>query len=260
MSLHGNLDLNTVQKIEEFAYRAWPGLEVAVVDGWRLRYAAGVTRRANSVWPNVRERDAQLAHQLQQVESYYHRQGLPARYQICPAMQPTNLDEQLASRGYVANARTAVQTTTVAPLRHHLAGYATEDVQVTSVAPESWWMCYARADDVAPAALHTRQAICASINVPVAYAHLRHAGETVAVGSATVENGWLGFFNIATRQEYRRRGAARAVMAALTTWGESQGARHAYLQVMADNVPALQLYAELGFTIGYYYHYREEPR
>lgn len=82
----------------------------------------------------------------------------------------------------------------------------------------------------------------------------------MAVGSAAVGEGWVGFFNIATLPAFRRRGAAWAVMGALARWGAQMGATSAYLQVMAGNEAALRLYARLGFTTGYYYHYREEVR
>src|SRR5437660_1357047 len=41
--------ISTVRTVEERAANAWPAETVQAVDGWRLRYADGVTRRANSV-------------------------------------------------------------------------------------------------------------------------------------------------------------------------------------------------------------------
>jgi ribosomal protein S18 acetylase RimI-like enzyme len=59
-----------------------------------------------------------------------------------------------------------------------------------------------------------------------------------------------------TVPEARRRGAARAILAALARWGANRGATRAYLQVEHDNAPARALYEASGFLPAYDYHYR----
>src|SRR5690242_18108024 len=100
----------TILQLETLAANAWPAAEVQRVGGWRLRFHNGVTRRANSVWPNLTPDeqatgDQALEEQLSQVEQFYRQRNVPPRFQICPAMQPENLDEVLAARGYQSVAR-----------------------------------------------------------------------------------------------------------------------------------------------------------
>src|SRR5688500_3648678 len=90
-----SLDLEAIHEVERLAFHAWPGLEVREVDGWLLRHAGGITRRANSVWPNQACMAHSLDENLAQVEAFYHARGLPVRFQICPAAQPDDLDEEL---------------------------------------------------------------------------------------------------------------------------------------------------------------------
>jgi ribosomal protein S18 acetylase RimI-like enzyme len=68
--------------------------------------------------------------------------------------------------------------------------------------------------------------------------------------------GWLGLFDIATAPEQRNRGLGRAVVSSLLRWGRECGAQTAFLQVVPQNAPALQLYAGLGFREIYQYWYR----
>ena len=71
--------------IETLAANAWPPEQTVVVDGWRLRSAGGVTRRANSVWPNADTGAAGLEEKLAAVENHYSALGQPSIFQICDA-------------------------------------------------------------------------------------------------------------------------------------------------------------------------------
>lgn len=254
--------MEIIKQVERLALHAWPGLEINEVDGWLLRYAAGITRRANSVWPNDARAEYTLEDDVVRVEKFYHARGLPARFQICPAAQPAGLDEFLAQRGYRAVARTAVQNASLAgmlgQLRRSMERASPLSVEVTRQPLPIWWECYTKADEVSPESVTARKQICARVEQETAYVVVWYEGEAVAVGSAVAEAGWVGFFNVATVPTHRRIGAAQAVMLALGKWGETVGAREAYLQVMADNLPAWNLYARLGFVTQYYYHYREQ--
>lgn len=257
MSSLGNLDLETVAEIERLAMRSWPALERWVVGGWHFRYAHGITRRANSIWPGEWSGDASLDACVAEVEEFYRGRGEIPRFQICPASQPPDLDRFLDDRGYRAAARTAVQSVSMSRLLDQLQNRVAMEIELTSQATQAWWTCYAEADEVAPGSVAVRQQICSTIAPPTAYAVVSRQGKAIAVGSAVVEDGWVGFFNIATLPEYRRMGAAKTVLAALAQWGEAHGADRAYLQVMDENTVALRLYERLGFTTGYKYHYRE---
>ena len=57
------------------------------VDGWLLRYAAGVTRRANSVWPNA-GRSLAVGEKIALAEAFYERRKVPCRFQLSPAACP----------------------------------------------------------------------------------------------------------------------------------------------------------------------------
>ena len=54
--------------IETLAANAWPPERSVILDGWRLRSAGGITRRANSVWPNADTGTASLEDKLAAVE------------------------------------------------------------------------------------------------------------------------------------------------------------------------------------------------
>jgi GNAT superfamily N-acetyltransferase len=77
----------------------------------------------------------------------------------------------------------------------------------------------------------------------------------VARGVAAYDADWVGIRGLEVSLSHRRRGLARAVMAALVAWGAERGATTAYLQVLGDNAPALALYASMGFTTHHSYAY-----
>jgi ribosomal protein S18 acetylase RimI-like enzyme len=77
-----------------------------------------------------------------------------------------------------------------------------------------------------------------------------------ACGLGVKQDRFLGIFDIVVNPRQRRQGCGKAVVEALLAWGKQEGARTAYLQVTAENEPARQLYAGLGFQEEYQYWYR----
>jgi GNAT superfamily N-acetyltransferase len=122
-----------------------------------------------------------------------------------------------------------------------------------------WLTTYCRADGYAGREVVAREAILGRIGQATGYALLERDGEPAAVGLGVLEQEWLGVFCMATCPEFRRQGAATAILHALARWGEQHAATRAYLQVMEDNPGALALYSGVGFETVYGYHYREGP-
>ena len=77
--------MEEIALLEELGTNAWPAERIHTIAGWRLRTTEGVTRRANSVWPNRAEGALSLAERIDAVEAFYEAQGLPACFHISPA-------------------------------------------------------------------------------------------------------------------------------------------------------------------------------
>lgn len=243
-----------IRHIEEVAMTALPALHTVYCDGWVLRFAGGHTRRANSVnalYPSTRDLDEKIAY----CESLYRAQGLPVVFKLTDAVQPSDLDAQLAARGYEAAPPTNVQVACldeleIPPLRF---------VQLQAVRTPDWLDAYARMNEV-PA--HRRDILGRMLDAlitPTAYAVIEQNGEVVAVGLGVIADGYLGVFDIVTAAQARRQGFGRQIVSSLLRWGQTNGAHHAYLQVVADNTPAVRLYESLGFRTAYQYWYRGKP-
>lgn len=252
-------DPHIILMLETIAANAWPAAEIELCGGWRLRSTQGVTRRANSVWPNHDDGALTLDAKLAQVEAFYAARNLPAIYQICDAMQPAQLDGVLATRGYALEAPTFVQVASLTTLLERLPSlrhYPTFEVEVSEEFDPQWFELYCAAEAVSSGAAPVRRAILERISPLHGFVTLYADGAPAAVGMGVVEAGWLGIFSLATLPAYRRQGAARAILRTLAVWAQLYDAQRAYLQVMAHNIVAQTLYASAGFVTAYRYHYR----
>jgi N-acetylglutamate synthase len=247
--------MRDIALIEELAANAVPASIYQEVDGWRLRYGGGVTRRANSVlaaragaWLTFDER-------LAIAEAFYARYGLPCRFQICPASRPEGIAEALLARGYSTVPATNVQVGPLGPMRAGALGRTRIAAQLDA----EWLAAYAAGEgDANPAKLPARRDILQRIAPRAGFAAIEADGQIAAVALGVVERGWMGIFSVATRPAYRQRGLARALLGDLAAWGRDQGATQGYLQVHSQNRPALALYAGLGFSTLYEYVYYEK--
>jgi N-acetylglutamate synthase len=84
-------------------------------------------------------------------------------------------------------------------------------------------------------------------------------GVEVGSGRGAVDEDWFAVHALSVEPAHRRQGHARALLAALLSWGADQGAHVAWLHVETDNAAALALYDALGFTTHHSCRYLRAP-
>ena len=229
---------------------AWPAEIIETVEGWRLRFTQGVSRRANSAWSNESTGATPLARRIASVEAFYTARGADSCFHISP-LSPPELDAALALRGYYQNGETCVQS---APLGKVIAATSPSAAIEMHPRPTANWEQVAwPTRELQPA---VRRGILRRI-VPQSVCALAHEeGRAVAAGLGVFERARVGIFSMRTQEAARGRGLASAILHALASWGQELGAQTAYLQVEKDNPTAQRLYARAGFQTVYRYHYR----
>lgn len=237
--------------LEELSMNAVPALQTMLFDGWVIRMSDGFTKRANSVNPVYDSRE-DLDRKIRYCEDLFQDNHLRPTYKITPFTSPGNLDAVLAQRGYRSLDMTSVQTR---PLEDLPDPALRTVVFETSYSP-IWLAQYCEFNRIGMDHRQTYARMLKNLIPQALYATLYHGGEPVGVGLAVLENGYMGLFDITIAEPHRDCGLGRQMMLHLLHAGRAQGARHAYLQVVLGNGPALRLYASLGFHEAYRYHYR----
>jgi N-acetylglutamate synthase len=246
------IDLDGVRRLEELAFRGWPALETRDSAGWRLRFAGGYTKRANSINALGPDSEADLA-TLQGLEADYRERGHAPVWRLSPLAPPV-VGDLLAARGYRAIERSLLQ---VCPLH---AGFAADpDVAIHPQPTPAWIEAFCTHSPVRPQHRDVMRRMLAAIAAPAGFAFVEAEGRPMAMAIGAVEGDHMGLFDVLVMPHARRRGLARRVTESLYAWAWSHGARFAYLQVVATNEAAMPLYAAQGFRTVYGYEYRIPP-
>ena len=241
-----------IADLELLASHCWPAREIINYKGWIIHWNDGVTWRANSVLPNEWKSSVSVEQVVDYViELYKEKNTLPA-FKISPASQPKGLDELLEEKGFEQRMVTHVQT---APIEEISCLSPRLPVDLFKVTEESLDTLMHRSEREQEA-IDVRREIITYIAGNKNIARVLMHGNIAGVGLGVVEDDWLGLFSIRTLPEHQRRGVAWSINCALAMWGEDLGAKHAFLQVEAENKPALGLYEAMGFKTMYTYWYR----
>jgi GNAT superfamily N-acetyltransferase len=243
-------------EMEERAFRAWPAGEVRVLGGWRLRHTGGVTRRANSVWPNELEGALSIERRIEEVAAFYAARGQRALYQLSGVARPDGLDEELARRGYTREAPVSVQVVDACDARPAPAPGI--EVRIDEALTPEWFQISAHQGRFATVA-DVYRGLLERLRGRSLFALGLDHGVPAAVGVGVMDGGWLGISSMLTVAAHRRRGLGAAVLGALATAASARGCAHLYLQVELENHPARALYRRAGFREAYQTHYRRAP-
>ncbi len=243
------MDISGIETLERRAFAAWPALRTVTRDGWVMRFAAGHTKRANSINP-VAAGPGDLAARIAAAEADYAAAGLPPVFRITPLAE-AGLDDALAARGYAAFDESLVMAGSLPP------GAADPEVTIDADPIASGWLAdFGRATEADSKSLATLAHMFAHRVTGTGFARLTRNGTPLAFAMAVPENGDLGFFEVLTVAQARGQGLARRTLRTCCAWAAAQGATRAYLQVTASNAAAIALYRKLGLATVYRYFYR----
>lgn len=237
-----------LRKVEAAAVKAWPALETADIEGWLWRWSRGGSHRANSVSTlNFRGDDVEAA--IARAEDLYKARGGKLQFQITQVSEPDGLDALLEARGYAV----------VSPVITMAKPVSGEQIDLDGIGwgpdPDKRWLSiYMGVIDDARRRVVTQ--ILSAVPEPRAFIIYRQNRITFSTCLGVVEDGMVAIECVATREETRRRGGARRVLAGAECWAQHMGAHTLYLQVAADNAGAIKLYESLGFDTVGRVHYR----
>jgi len=243
-------------RIEEAGLNALQTRRQLFYDGWLLRVSPGTAKRARSVNAYFGS-SLPLAGKIDYCERVFARHGLPILFRMTPFDHPAGLGAALADRGYEAFGETLVQTAALArpPELPDLGDEVALDAPDTPAFVDA--VGELRGSTAVQREAHRERLVNSLLGKR--FAIVRAAGRVVCTAQVAVEDGLVGVYDVVTAQEARGKGYATLACASLLSWAWQHGAHVAYLQVSADNAPAIAAYRKFGFATAYTYHYRGRP-
>lgn len=245
-------DLPSVRRLEAVGFRAWPSASVLYDGSWLVRLTAGhSSRRLNSVNPLDPSDCRDIAVRLEKAGKRFSDYGRPLLVRQTPLASPQLVDH-MNRAGWTTEGETVVMTAELSRLD----------------APEG--LDHLPSKDIGRF-VDARIRICREdpglkpglteiINAirPETGLFIFEAPETgpVAVSLAVQDNDLAGILQLGVAEAARGQGLATEMLGAAMRWARLKGARRAWVQVEADNGPALGLYGKMGFRPVYRYVYR----
>lgn len=250
------MDKQLIKKIEDFSLNAWPSHQIQFYDGWLLRFSYFYTHRTNCV-EQMGTSALPVDEKIAYCEQEYKTWGTPSVFKISPLV-PEYFDTLLKDRGYeIQHSTDSMIADLPEPLPVPETGVT---VDINNIISDTWIQALFTLKNttnimhrsVVPSMYHAipKKTLCASITLD---------GRIAATGLGILDRDYIGIYAIHVHPEYRRKHLASTLCSSLLNAGRNAGARHAYLQVVSDNTPAIRLYSSLGFRYLYTYWFRVLP-
>lgn len=247
-----------IREIEELSLNALPSLNTIFLDGWVLRLANGYTKRANSVniLYNYMSEEGNFVEKVERCEAMYRVRNEKVIFKITDEMHSRKLDKLLMERGYEVDGKVSVQVA-------ELLSISLQDVPGVTMYkyshPDPDWINSFLDFSNVPTTHRATFVKMIELLIPKTGYFLIKDNETLdvlACGLAVLEGEYVGMFDIITNPAYRNQGYGKRLVESMLIWGQENGAKYAYLQVLQDNKIARKLYSNIGFKELYTYWFR----
>ena len=246
--------INDIILYEELSMNAHPAIKTQLYDGWILRFANGYTNRANSINP-LYPSAIPIEEKINLCEEIYMSQNLTTTYKLTPS-SPQIIDDVLNKKGYEVVTPTNVMVKALTA-----TGAFKSKTTIVDKIDRAWQENYFRLNGISDnLKIKTARAIQGNILNKTLCASIVEEDATVACGLCVIERGYAGLFDVIVDLNHRGKGFGFDICNSLLNNAAKMGAKFSYLQVVADNTPAIALYNKLCFNDCYQYWYRVKKR
>ncbi|MBD5414443.1 MAG: GNAT family N-acetyltransferase [Treponema sp.] len=236
---------------EEISSNAHVALNTMLYDGWILRFANGHTNRANSVsviYPSTLAFDEKVSY----CEEVYRKAHLPCVFKLTE--KDSQLNKYLKEHGYKMLTPTDVMILNLKET-HFQKGACVFSKEPT----EEWLRSYFAFEGITDATKQeTFRKMLSKVLVDTIYCSFFNDDEMVACASAAIERRYMLLQNVVVCPECRGKGYGQKVCESLLAYTKENDACYSYLQVVKDNVAAVNLYSKLGYKKVYTYWYMKK--
>ncbi|PSJ50791.1 GNAT family N-acetyltransferase [Kumtagia ephedrae] len=247
-------ELTTVRRFEAAGFRAWPAGSVHYDGTWAIRLTpAHAGRRLNSINPLDPRDVSEIGARLERAAKHFEAAGRTTTMRLSP-LAAKAIADHLDGLGWPRFAESAVMRL---DLDDAVVEAALDQIPLKDVGRFVAAAISVRGQDASQQA--GLADVIGSIEPEAGLFVLEQDGRPLATAICVHDGELAGLFEVATAAVERGRGYGRRVVLSALKWARMRGARIAWLQVEADNEPALKLYDTLGFREIYRYHYRQPP-
>jgi GNAT superfamily N-acetyltransferase len=222
-----------------------PAVETSYVGQWLLRASSGWTGRANSLLP-AGDPGMPVPEALKHAEAFYDERGLPP---LALVRLGSPEEAELRACGWIDARPGESDVLVLHTTLDHVNASPAYDVLIAEQPDQAWYAAAFDGPVPEPAPTVMEGAPKA------AFASITLDGVPVAVGRGSMTGHWLGVDAIRVDPSYRRRGLGTALLQGLARWSGPLGGRRTYLEVLAENTPAVTTYRNLGYAPAYRYRY-----
>lgn len=248
--------LGPVRRMEAVGFRSFPSTTTHYDGAWAVRLTAGYpAKRLNSVTPLDPGDHGEIERRIADAGRRFAAYDRPLIFRQSP-LAPKQLDKLFDERGWNRFDESLVM---IGDMETMGLGEAVDQVPLKDAGR---WVDAVLELEGKPGEHKGGLFEIISQIQPEVGLFLLQDGEGNAVSAVRcVRDGVLaGIFDLATAPEMRGQGYGGQILASALKWAAGRGARTAWLQVVAENEPALGLYDRFGFEELYRYAYREAPR
>lgn len=241
--------------MEAVSFRSFPATSTVFDGTWAIRLTAGhPSKRLNSVNPLDPSDRLWLEDRIHLAEQRFKSFGRSLVFRLTP-LAPVGLKELLADNGWEEFQTSIVM---LADISKFELSKIIDQVPLKDVG--TWIDTFIELSqykiDLKPG---LAEVIGATEPETGLFVHSNEKGEKASVLRCVHDRDLAGVFDLVTRTNLLRQGHGKAVMETALLWARRKGASSAWLQVLADNKPAIALYSSMGFSELYRYTYWKPP-